>query len=71
MSGETIPDVRIRQLTQEEGFELLDRAARYYLDMSGDEFVRAWYEGKFDDNPDDPDVVEVAMMLPLVVGEAV
>lgn len=61
-------DGRIRDLTPEEGRELFDRAARYYLDMSGEEFIRKWDAGEFDD-PDDrsknpPEVMDVAMLLP-------
>jgi hypothetical protein len=55
----------IRELTREEGRALLDREARRYLDMSAEEFIRAWEAGKFDDDPDRPDVMYVAMLLPL------
>lgn len=59
---------QIRDLTPEEGRELFDRAARYYLNMSGEEFISKWDAGEFDD-PDDrtknpPEVMEVAMLLP-------
>lgn len=59
---------QIRDLTPEEGRELFGRAARYYLDMSGEEFVRKWDAGEFDD-PDDrtknsPEVMNVVMLLP-------
>lgn len=53
-------------LTPEEGWEVLDRQARRYLRMSGEEFIEAWRAGKFDDNPDRPEVMRVAMLLPLV-----
>ncbi len=56
----------VRDLTPEEGREAFDKAALYYLDISGDEFIRRWNEGYYNDDPDDPDVVEVIMMLPLV-----
>jgi hypothetical protein len=56
---------QIRELTREEGKALLDTAARRYLDMSADEFIQAWESGKFDDDPDQPDVMYVAMLLPL------
>jgi hypothetical protein len=54
----------IRELSREEGLELLDREARRYLHMSAEEFIRAWEAGKFDDDPDQPDVMYVAMLLP-------
>jgi hypothetical protein len=54
----------IRELTPEEGLALLDQAARRYLNMSADEFIHAWEAGEFDDDPDRPDVMYVAMLLP-------
>jgi hypothetical protein len=55
----------IRELTREEGPALLDREAQRYLGISGEEFIRVWEAGKFDDDPDRPDVMYVAMLLPL------
>lgn len=54
--------VQPRFLTQEEALELLDEAARYYLQMTGDEFVKAWDSGKFDEDPDRPEVMSVGML---------
>jgi hypothetical protein len=51
-------------MSTEEARELLDRQARRYLDMSGDEFVAAWLAGNFADDPDRPEVMRVAMLLP-------
>lgn len=53
----------VRELDQQEGWELLDRQARRQLDMSGEQFVRAWEAGEFD-GVDDPAVIDVAMLLP-------
>jgi len=52
-------------LTQEEAYALLDREARRYLHMRAQEFIDAWEAGKFDEDPDQPDVMYVAMLLPL------
>lgn len=52
----------VRDLTAEEGRELFDNAARYYLDISGDEFIRRWDSGYYDDDPEK--VMGVAMLLP-------
>ncbi len=54
------PRVQVHELTPEEGLEVLDQAARFYLGMAGEEFVAAWLDGKFDDDVDDADVMEVA-----------
>lgn len=55
---------QIRELTREEGLALLDREARRYLQMSAEEFIRAWEAGEFDDDPDRPNVMYLAMLLP-------
>ena len=55
---------QIRELTREEGRELLDCEARRYLGMSADEFIQAWESGKFADNADQSDVMYVALLLP-------
>lgn len=54
----------IQFLDKDEGMALLDRQARRYLDMSGEEFLRAWESGEFDDDPDRPEVIRVAMLIP-------
>lgn len=55
---------KARELTREEGRELFDRQAERYLGMSGDEFLRAWDAGAFED-PDSSEVMRIAMLLPL------
>ena len=59
------PVTNPREVTREEGRAVLDRQARRYLNMSGDEFARAWDEGRFDQGADVPEVMRVAMLLPL------
>jgi hypothetical protein len=51
-------------MSAEEARELLDRQARRHLGMSGEEFVAAWFAGHFADDPDRPEVMRVAMLLP-------
>jgi hypothetical protein len=53
------------ELTREEGWALLDRAARRYLDMSAEEFIRTWDANGFP-NVDTPEVIRVVALLPLV-----
>ena len=52
-----------RVLSREEGHKLLDRQARRYLGMSGKAFVRKWKAKKIE-NPDRPEVMRVAFLLP-------
>jgi hypothetical protein len=54
------------EYTPEEGRAIFDAAARRHLRMSGDEFLQRWDAGEFADDPDRPEVIEVAMMIPLV-----
>ena len=55
--------VEVRELTREQGRALLDKAARRYLGMSGEEFIRRWEAGEFADD-DRYQVVHLAMLLP-------
>lgn len=54
-----------RELTPEQGRELLDRQAHKLLGISGSEFASAWERGEFDDDPDRPEVMRLVMLLPL------
>jgi hypothetical protein len=60
----TRTDNEIRELTPEQGKQLLDDKARQYLGMSGEEFRARWEAGEIDAD-DEPDVMRVAMLLPL------
>lgn len=58
------------EMSREEGREMIDRQARRYLDISGDEFIRRWDAGEFGD-PDDrsknhPAVMRLGMLVPFV-----
>src|SRR5580704_5813217 len=57
-------DNEIRELTLEQGQQLLDDKARQYLEISGEEFRTRWEAGEIDAD-DEPDVMRVAMLLPL------
>lgn len=57
----------IRELSKEEGREMFDREARRSLGISGEEFMRRWDEGYYDD-PDDrtknpPEVMALGMLV--------
>jgi hypothetical protein len=47
----------------DEGRRMLDAAARQYLNLSGEEFIAAWEEGRIPD-PDSWRVQQVASLLP-------
>lgn len=54
----------VNELSSEEAHAAFEEAAQHYLQMSGDEFLERWDAGEFAD--DDPAVMPVAMLLPLV-----
>jgi hypothetical protein len=55
--------VKVRELTRDQGWTLLDKQARRYLGMSAEEFVRRWDLGDFAQD-DRYEVQRVAMLLP-------
>jgi len=57
-------EAEVQEISPEDGRRIVDEAARFYLGMSGDEFIRAWHAGKFDDDPDRPEIMHVVMLLP-------
>lgn len=57
----TAPEVR--ELTREQGRALLNRQARRYLDISGEEFLRRLDAGEYR-GTGDPDVMHLAMLAP-------
>ena len=56
--------ITVKELDQAEGIKLVDDAARRRLGISGEEFKRRWEAGEYADNPDRPEVMWVAMLLP-------
>jgi hypothetical protein len=64
MKNATGTNGSVRDLTEEEDRALFDNAARFYLGISGEEFVERWDSGYYDEDPDHPDVVDVVMLLP-------
>ena len=54
------------ETTPEEGRAIFDQEARRQLGISGEEFLRRWYAGAYASDPDQPDVMDLVMLLPLV-----
>jgi hypothetical protein len=66
MAIDAAQNLEVHELTEEEGFALLDRQAQRYLGMSARDFIAAWDAGKFAQNgAERPEVVRLAMLLPL------
>lgn len=54
----------VQQLTPEEARRLLEEQTMRYLGMSAEDFIRKWNAGEIED-PDRPEVMRIAMLLPL------
>ena len=61
-------DGYVRELSDEQSWELFDGAARHYLDISGEEFLERWESGYYED-PDQPGIMSVVMLLPFARSE--
>lgn len=58
-------EINIHELSAAEARDLLDGMARYYLNMSGEDFVRAWDAGEIVASRERPEVMRVAMLAQL------
>ncbi len=54
----------VQECTPEEGRAMLEAAAQRHLGMTAAEFLAKWDAGEFADNPDRPEVIKVAMLVP-------
>jgi hypothetical protein len=61
-------DEHVRELNEQQAWELFDEAAHFYLGTSGQEFLDLWEAGHFED-PDQPEVMSVVMLMPFVQSE--
>lgn len=62
---------KIREYTDEEAHAYFDKTARILLNISGDEFQERWLRGDYDDDPDRPGVMTLALMLPMIERQEV
>ncbi|MGI8945052.1 MAG: hypothetical protein ACR2GL_02280 [Thermoleophilaceae bacterium] len=60
----TTPTHTFRELSDEDGFALLDAQTRKHLGITAGEFVERWEQGEYTDS-DDPQVRHLAVLLPL------
>ena len=56
----------VRELNKDEAMSALDRCAQLYLRLSAREFLEKWDAGAYKAEHEDPRVMRVAMLLPLV-----
>jgi len=57
-------DWHVRELTEEQSWKLFGRAVRYYLDLSGEEFLARWESGQYGDPDAEPGRTSGVMLLP-------
>ena len=55
----------IHYLAPKEARELFDSLARRTCGMSGRDFVRAWNEGRFQEDDERPEIAELAVLMPM------
>ncbi|MGH2353040.1 MAG: hypothetical protein ACRDJN_15630 [Chloroflexota bacterium] len=60
------PPSAVRDVAPEELMEMLDADAQQFLGISGETFLERWFGGHYAADPDQPGVVECAMLAPFV-----
>ena len=53
----------VRFIDETEGRDILDEAARKYLGISGEEFLKRWDAGEYAGRADTPDVMAVVSLI--------
>lgn len=67
MASTVTAEFEVASIDDATAWSLFDAAARRYLQMSGDEFLKAWDKGEFGHDPDSHrGVMDVAILIPLV-----
>ncbi len=59
-------NVTIEELSRDDGYAMLDRLSKQCCNMGVDDFISAWESGAFDDDPDNPEIMRLVMLLPFV-----
>ena len=62
----TVTEAHVELLTEDEARQAFDHVARWRLGVSGEEFLRRWDAGDYNDEPDRPGLMETVMALPFV-----
>jgi hypothetical protein len=54
----------VQELTLDEAWQLLEERAQQSFGISIHEFIRKWLAGEYGEPDDDPDALELAVLLP-------
>ena len=60
------PKGRVRELTESEAWELLQERTHRRLQIDAEEFIRRWQAGEYGAADDNPDALELGILLPHV-----
>ncbi|MEA2641431.1 MAG: hypothetical protein QOF51_2825 [Chloroflexota bacterium] len=58
------PEATYRIVSEEEGRAIFDAEARKLMNVSGEEWVRRYDAGEYDDDPRHEEIVELSLLLP-------
>ena len=56
----------VEVLSREDGMKMIDELTRKNFNMTSGEFIEAWNEGRFDDDPDSPEVMDIVTLFPFI-----
>ena len=54
----------VRELSREEAWELLEEHTRARFHIGVQEFIDKWFAGEYGEPDDNPDALEIAVLLP-------
>jgi hypothetical protein len=55
---------QVYELSEEEAWAMIEERTRAHFGLSAREFIETWLSGGFGDADDDPDALEIAVLLP-------
>lgn len=64
-NGSATGGPELHMMTKDEARQMFERQAQRWLGMNGEEFLRRWESGQYDET-DDSRVLQVALLVPLV-----
>ena len=55
---------QVYELTEEEAWAMIEERTKAHFGLSAPEFIERWLSGGYGDPDDDPDALEIAVLLP-------
>lgn len=63
MAASQVSERAVRQIPEEQAFEIFESASQYFLGIPAVQFLKDWKSGKLSSS-DDPGIFEVASLIP-------